>query len=280
MLKQTLALVGLTLSLFTNATILSVDSSFGADTITRDTEAGLDWLDVTESRGLSYAQVIVQMGAGGVYEGWRYATASELDQLIVNFGYIRINTECAYGLKHCDTDLTGDYEVIDLMIRTLGDTRDAQWDAAPHLYPDALPDGAGYTKGFLGTSSMPNSSAIDTALIFDQEYFIRDSPHITFDYDDEVHTRNGGLSASASSNSLGSFLVRPTFIPAPIAGDINGDGSLSVSDLLMMQQAVVGERILESAEFYRADLSPVGGDGEITVADLLALTKSLLNNDF
>lgn len=41
--------------------------------ITFDTDTGLSWLDVTESVGLSYADV--EAGAGGfVTEGWRHAT--------------------------------------------------------------------------------------------------------------------------------------------------------------------------------------------------------------
>ena len=64
------ALVGATLfaSLTTHAAIIDLG------TITRDTDAGLDWLDVTESRGLSYNDVTAQLGAGGTYDGWRYDT--------------------------------------------------------------------------------------------------------------------------------------------------------------------------------------------------------------
>jgi len=53
------------------------DAKFGADSVTLDTETGLEWLDITQSTGLSYSIVMDQFASGGVYEGFRYAT--ELD---------------------------------------------------------------------------------------------------------------------------------------------------------------------------------------------------------
>ena len=67
MLKNLLAFTCLTLSIGANAVIVSLDSEFGPDTITRDTTTGLDWLDVTETRGLSYNYVKANMGDGSAY---------------------------------------------------------------------------------------------------------------------------------------------------------------------------------------------------------------------
>ncbi len=60
--------------LVATALILAISSSANAaiidlGNITRDTGTGLDWLNVTESRNLSYNQVTAQMGIGGAYEG-------------------------------------------------------------------------------------------------------------------------------------------------------------------------------------------------------------------
>ena len=60
----------------TNATI--VDNGI----YTTDTNTGLDWLDVTETVNLSYNYVTSQLGTGGAYEGWRYATGNEFNQLV------------------------------------------------------------------------------------------------------------------------------------------------------------------------------------------------------
>lgn len=63
------------------AAFISMDSSFGVNTITRDTDTGLEWLDLTESTGLSVNQVQAELGAGGLYEGFSYATRSDVETL-------------------------------------------------------------------------------------------------------------------------------------------------------------------------------------------------------
>ena len=206
MIKRTLAVVGLTLSLTphaVNAAILSLDSSFGSDTITRDTDTGLDWLDVTVTRGLSYNQVTAELGAGGTYEGYRYATMAELDALIVNFGYIAQTTQCTFNALHCDTgnNVGGQHELIETMIRTLGDTYVAAGNSV-------AADGAGQTIGILGTSNI-DPSTYDMALIIDQ-----DRPEI--DVDDGVQTAWSRLGPTTVAPAVGSFLVSE--VPLPAAG--------------------------------------------------------------
>lgn len=49
-------------------------------TYTRDTVTGLDWLDLTATRGFSYDDVASQMGSGQMYEGWRFASRAEVTQ--------------------------------------------------------------------------------------------------------------------------------------------------------------------------------------------------------
>lgn len=219
MIKQTLALVGLILSISGNAAIESLDSSFGTDTITRDTDTGLDWLDVTVTRGLSYNQVTAQMGAGGIYEGWRYATMAELDTLISNFGYTAVKQNCPYTSLHCDSNnnVGGQGELIESIIRTLGDTQDAYWDSvsAPD---DISPLGAGYTAGILG-SQQGQTGFYDLALILDMQRTIdRTNTAEGLDSPDEVNTYNSSRSGTYSKLSTGSFLVATTAVPIPAAG--------------------------------------------------------------
>ena len=111
----TLASLGF-FSLIANATIIDLGN------ITRDTNTRLDWLDVTETLNMSYDDVIVQMGIGNKYERWRYATAAELDQLIINFGYSAASTGCQYGVIHCDLNISDEPQIIEKIILTLGDT--------------------------------------------------------------------------------------------------------------------------------------------------------------
>lgn len=63
-----------------HAAVLSVDDpTFGVGAITRDTSVGgLDWLDLNLTAGLSYNQVLTEIGSGGQFEGFRFATGAEI----------------------------------------------------------------------------------------------------------------------------------------------------------------------------------------------------------
>ncbi|HVL01049.1 MAG TPA: hypothetical protein VM553_14610 [Dongiaceae bacterium] len=77
------------------ATLISLNSVYGADSVTLDTNTGLEWLDVDtplvyqQQNGLrSYNQVLSEVGAGGLFEGFRYAYRSEVEALLFNsFGF-------------------------------------------------------------------------------------------------------------------------------------------------------------------------------------------------
>ncbi len=58
---------------------ISVDAALiDNDYFTTDTETSLDWLDVTGTENITINYVKSQMGIGGTYEGWRYATGAEV----------------------------------------------------------------------------------------------------------------------------------------------------------------------------------------------------------
>ena len=71
-----------------SAAVVSADwlTTVGDNLITHDTVSKLDWLDLTETNGLSYNYVSGQFGVGGQFDGWRYATNSEVVALWNNFG--------------------------------------------------------------------------------------------------------------------------------------------------------------------------------------------------
>ena len=195
---------------------------------TRDLTTGLDWLDVTETRGLSYNQVAAQLGAGGAYAGYRYATMAELDQLIINFGYTAVNQNCSYTALHCDSNIPGDSLIIENMIRTLGDTYDASIDES-NSNLDASPFGAGYTIGILG-SQIRSTGYYDLALIYDVELVYRNggSPHS--DYDDRVLTSYSNVHPdfASSGRNRGSFLVAPSAVPIPTAAWLFGSALIGL----------------------------------------------------
>ena len=56
---------------------------------TSDTETGIDWLDLTETKGLSYAFVLSHFGSGGQFEGWSYATREQINVFMTNAGFVK-----------------------------------------------------------------------------------------------------------------------------------------------------------------------------------------------
>lgn len=71
------------------ATLISSDSTFGTDTITHDTDTGLQWLDVPLSTAYTYGETLDELQSGGIFDGYRLATEDEVLTLWGNSG---INT--------------------------------------------------------------------------------------------------------------------------------------------------------------------------------------------
>jgi hypothetical protein len=59
--------------------------SVKAEANVMDTEQGLEWKNVANTTGRSPSQMDIELTAGGLFEGWRYATAQELMNLINNY---------------------------------------------------------------------------------------------------------------------------------------------------------------------------------------------------
>jgi len=82
---------------------------------TTDSISGLEWLDVNLTAGRNYFDVSSQLGAGGEFDGWRYATADEFLQMISNWTGLNITAQ------HQIVFAEG---VIDGLITLLGQTSD------------------------------------------------------------------------------------------------------------------------------------------------------------
>ena len=54
--------------------------------ITKDTQTGLEWLDIWSSRYMDYDQLISELGIGGTFEGFRLATQEQLETFFGNAG--------------------------------------------------------------------------------------------------------------------------------------------------------------------------------------------------
>jgi hypothetical protein len=63
------------------------DPVHGLGSLTVDTETSLAWLDLTLSENRSFNEVSAELGPGGDFEGFRYATQAEVAQLFLNAGF-------------------------------------------------------------------------------------------------------------------------------------------------------------------------------------------------
>ena len=67
------------LSFASHAELVSTDwKTAGDELATLDTETGIEWMDLSETDGLSINTVLSMTSAGGKFEGWRLPTEDEV----------------------------------------------------------------------------------------------------------------------------------------------------------------------------------------------------------
>ena len=211
----------LVLSTNVNAAIVDLGS------ITRDTLTGIDWLDVTETRGMSYNDVTAQMGTGGALEGWRYATTTELDQLIHHLGFSALSTPNAGYCSLLDIEfcaggvaaLNGVYyeALLKHAIDLLGDTRAAN--------EAEFTDPYGHVGSTWGVSGY---GGID-GILADQ--YAGDQLYARIHYQtDQLFTAFNITSVNGRDESGGSFLVQGglSTVPVPAAVWLFGSGLIGL----------------------------------------------------
>jgi len=69
-----------------NASLSTLDSSFGQDTLITDSMTGLTWLKLDETAGMSYEAVLAQTGSGGTFADFDIATSAQLRTLTFDAG--------------------------------------------------------------------------------------------------------------------------------------------------------------------------------------------------
>ena len=200
---------------------------------TYDSETGLYWIDVTITQGLTYTEVNQRLAPGGPLEDYRYANHAELETLLQHFGIPPQGNTC-YASNiggtlplYCDDVDEAYAELLEDVIRTLGDTEAAVLDPNP-LNEDVSPDGAGMTIGIIqaapGTSLAGGRGLV---WIEDGEYVYGagpggGNPAAGQPYADRVdEIRSLYPSTSFTLTRYGSFLVSTTEPTLPIVVDID-----------------------------------------------------------
>lgn len=190
------------------AELVEVDLNTPGDAlVTRDTETGLDWLDLGGvTTGLSYDAI--QGGAGGwIAAGWRYATQAEVCALFVDHTEA---TTCNYDSGVIVVDLPTAFDVIGLL-QTTGSALGALEFSTflTGLYDDGNGGAAGEAEiEVLGTFPPSQFWVVLTGATAD------------------------AVPASTASTSRGSFLVRATPPQVPALPSV---GVAAVIALLLLK---------------------------------------------
>ena len=195
--------------------------------INHDTETGLEWLDVTETRGMSYNDVLGQMQSGGTLEGFRYATSSELDVLIHHLGFGDLATPesyiCAFtGVDFCVNSmvaLNGQLyaSLLQNALITLGDTRAAYEAEFTDPYGDV-----GSTWGVAGYGGIDGYLA---------DFYEGEPLYARLHYQtDQLYTTFNVNNANSNIGDVGSFLVQTevSAVPVPAAVWLFGSGLIGL----------------------------------------------------
>lgn len=104
MFKLAAAASALVMSTMAHADLVAHDSSFGAGTIIEDTDTGLSYARLDLTFGMSYTDVLSQLGEGGSFAGFHIASSSEMLSLLSNVApYFTEDPQAAfrfYTLQH------------------------------------------------------------------------------------------------------------------------------------------------------------------------------------
>jgi len=175
------------------------------DTYTTDTISGLNWLDVTTTVGLSKNHVLGELGTGGDYAGYRYATGTEFMTMMDNY----------HGDRQRD-DTTQLYYTDDSsqwLIDTLGSTLDSYYVT---FYGKTYDDAMGYSEGEYADYQI--GLLADTYSSTRSYVAMINNSTINSDYWDIAN--NYTQANDYEQVATGSYLVRATTVETPIPAAI------------------------------------------------------------
>ncbi|HUD84456.1 MAG TPA: hypothetical protein VMQ67_13175 [Candidatus Saccharimonadales bacterium] len=90
-MENKLRVISATLSILASMASVANATLVDSGDIMQDTSTGLQWLDLNQTAGLSYNYVAGQLGLGGAYAGYSFATESQVNQLFADAGIPNVN---------------------------------------------------------------------------------------------------------------------------------------------------------------------------------------------
>ena len=185
--------------------------------VTYDTQSGLEWLDLNQTKGLSFDQVSAQFGSGGLYAGYRYATSLEAQGLLTEFG-LPIVPYTTYAPNTWLPTLASFDALLGLNVGGLGPAYGFEAETGDTV-------GGAYRQLFYGDGSSMNTAmnADPTDAVAVGDRLVSQTAEVTVGYADSYAERN-----------LSHFLVRVadpvTAVPEPqvYALMLSGLAALSV----------------------------------------------------
>jgi len=188
---------------YTHAAVLSIDwQTSGENLIIRDTNSGLEWLDLTETNNVSRQNILPQLQVGGSLEGWRYANNAEVVALWANFSNDLSTSRIINGLDPSVATASS----------FLGNIF---CEASCGSWPYGV---SGLTSNFFEVGSTPNYSVVGA----NKDIGLGQTRY--YGNDDAF-----GHPRTASAIWFGLYLVRP--VPIPAAVWLFGSGLISLIGL-------------------------------------------------
>lgn len=181
--------------------------------IIRDTDTNLEWLNLTQSNGLSYGYVSTQFGVGGQFEGMRYATNAEVINLWGSYFGIDLSSTAR--------PLNPEVPFLDTGVSLASETLGVAFDPSQHN-----------NRSLLGITA---DTRLDTGGQFVLGAQTVTSDTIYYTAIDPWYPPGSGWAVPTEALAGGSYLVR--VVPVPAAVWLFGSGILALFGMIRRKQS-------------------------------------------
>jgi hypothetical protein len=191
------------------AAIIDFGASFS------DTDSGLEWLKMAPTLNRSYDDVSSKFGATQEFDGWRYATGAEFEELMLNLGHVpdgdlpspdfdgNTIASCSGGVNFCGNYIRRD--TIPAASALLNSTSDLIGNVGSTINPGV----EAYTRGIIADIDTGN---VDPTAHFTS--FIIQFPSVNTGL---INSWYDSVGPTATDTTVGSYLVKTEVVPVPAA---------------------------------------------------------------